>query len=203
MTRAGEWVKSKRAVGDVLAMGELRRVKSWYKEAGEVYLVLEGLEQCGAFVERWFDTGPAADTLVDVDPVTQQAPPGYPEAAVKEVPELAVVPGRALRFNTGKPELFYADLFPAAIAGVAKTYEYGTKRKANPYPRYNWRKGAPYLELYDCARRHMVKWLNREENDPDAAANDFEISHLDFAISNLMRLRQQIADGKNELDDRP
>jgi hypothetical protein len=49
----------------------------------------------------------------------------------------------------------------------------------------------------------MVKWLNREDNDPDAAENGFDITHLDFAIGNLMRLRQQIADGKGELDDRP
>lgn len=111
-------------------------------------------------------------------------------------------PERALRFNQGKPELHYADMFPAALEGVSSTLSYGTQRKEKPYPRFNWTKGAPYTELYNCARRHMQKWLNGEELDPDAQANGFDICHLDFAIGNLMRLRQQIADGRTDLDDR-
>lgn len=116
---------------------------------------------------------------------------------------------QALRFNAGKAELFYPDLFPAAMEGVAKSMMYGCRRAKNPYPPFNWRKGAPYLELYDAARRHMMKWLNGEELDPDALANGFEINHLDFAIGNLQRLRQQIADaaakvpGAEGWDDRP
>lgn len=108
----------------------------------------------------------------------------------------------ALRFNKDKRELHYPDLFPAALEGVALAYEFGTKRPNNPYPRFNWVKGAPYLELYSCARRHMVAWLNGRDLDEEAAAQGFNLNHLDSAIGNLMRLRQQIADG-NGTDDRP
>lgn len=113
-----------------------------------------------------------------------------------------VVPERALRFNGGKPEMHYVDMFPDALAGVCRTFEYGTKRLRNPYPIYNWGKGADYSQLYNCARRHMLAWLNGDEFDRDALADGFEISNLDFAIGNLLRLRQQIADGRTDLDDR-
>ena len=108
----------------------------------------------------------------------------------------------ALRFNTGKPELIYPDMFPAALEGVARVYMYGTQRPNNPYPRYNFTKPAPFTELYNCARRHMLKWFNGEENDEDAKASGFDVNHLDSAIGNLMRLRQQIVDHPDQ-DDRP
>ena len=111
---------------------------------------------------------------------------------------------RALRFNAGKPELFYADMFPAALAGVSLVYTYGTNRPIKPYPRYNFMDGAPATELYACARRHMIRYFNGGEDfDPDAVAAGFQVHHLDSAIGNLMRLRQQIADGRKDLDDRP
>lgn len=110
--------------------------------------------------------------------------------------------GHALRFNAGKPELIYPDMFPAALEGVARVYMYGTQRPVNPYPKFNFTKPAPFTELYNCARRHMVKWFNGEDMDPDAVAAGFDVNHLDAAIGNLMRLRQQIADVPHE-DDRP
>lgn len=108
----------------------------------------------------------------------------------------------ALRFNAGKPEVHYAFMFPAALAGVARTFEFGTKRKERPYPLYNFTKGAPYSQLFNCAMRHALGWWNGHENDVDAMAQGWAINNLDFAISNLMRLRQQIADRMMALDDR-
>jgi len=111
-------------------------------------------------------------------------------------------PELALRFDNGKPEMMYVDMFPDALAGVCRTLEYGTKRTRSPYPKFNWCKGAPYSQLYNCARRHMLAFWNGQDLDKDALADGFEISNLDFAIGNLMRLRQQIADGRTDLDDR-
>lgn len=129
--------------------------------------------------------------------------PGLPPARAHVHATPTLLPDRAVRHNEGKPQLFYADMFPAALEGIAKAYMYGTNRRVKPYPRFNWAKGAPFLELYDCARRHMVKWLNGEDADPDAAENGFpDLLHLDLAIGNLVRLRQQIADGRKDLDDR-
>lgn len=108
----------------------------------------------------------------------------------------------AMRFNAGKPELSYTDLFPAAVEGVARTLMYGTQRKRDPYPKWNWMNGTRYLELYDSARRHMVDWLNGEDYDLDALTDGYDLHCLDLAIGNLMRLRQQIADGTGT-DDRP
>lgn len=108
----------------------------------------------------------------------------------------------ALRFNQGKPEMSYADMFPAALVGVSRTLMYGTQRMRDPYPKWNWRNGSRYLELYDSARRHMVAWLNREDEDQAAQADGWILHNLDMAIGNLMRLRQQISD-QTGTDDRP
>lgn len=108
----------------------------------------------------------------------------------------------AIRYNKNKPELFYALMFPAVLKGLATVYEFGTKRAINPYPKMNWTKGAPASELASCAMRHLLAFWNGEDMDPEATAQGFAVHHLDSAIGNLARLRQQIEDGRADLDDR-
>lgn len=117
-------------------------------------------------------------------------------------PRSPAVSNNALRFNAGKPEMHYADMFPLALAEVCRTLEYGTKRPKNPYPRFNWCKGAPFLELYNCARRHMLSWLKGETMDADAKEQGFEINNLAFTCGNLLRLLEQELSGRKDLDDR-
>lgn len=104
----------------------------------------------------------------------------------------------AMRYNAGKPELEYADTFPIAIEGVALNSSYG----ASKYKPYNYKKGAMASQSYGCARRHMLKFWNGEDLVPDAVAAGFNVHHLDAAIWNLMRLRDEITT-RPELDDRP
>lgn len=128
--------------------------------------------------------------------------PNCPICSPPAVPIPLYEPARALRFNEGKAQLFYADMFPDALREVCRTLMYGTQREVKPYPKFNWTKGAPYTELYDCARRHMQDWLNGAKNDRDAEEQKWVVHNLAFAVGNLLRLLQQELDGRTDLDDR-
>lgn len=103
------------------------------------------------------------------------------------------------RFDQGKAQLHYNDTFPVAEEGVARVSEYG----ANKYSAYNYMRGAKgSIESYNCARRHMLKWLNGVDFDAEAKEKGFELHHIDLAIWNLKRLRQELHDFPDR-DNRP
>lgn len=103
------------------------------------------------------------------------------------------------RHDSGKPELSHVDVFPVAQEGVALNAAYG----ASKYDLWNFLKGAKSsLESYNCARRHMSKWLNGEDLVPDAVEKGFNVHHIDAAIWNLMRLRQELVTFPDR-DNRP
>lgn len=108
-------------------------------------------------------------------------------------------PRVADRHDSGKPELSHVDVFPVAQEGVALNAAYG----ASKYDLWNFLKGAKNsLESYNCARRHMSKWLNGEDLVPDAVEKGFNVHHIDAAIWNLMRLRQELVTFPDR-DNRP
>lgn len=110
-----------------------------------------------------------------------------------------IEPPVALRHDQGKPDLSSVDVFPAAQKGVALNTAYG----ASKYEEWNFLKGAKgSLESYNCARRHMLEWFNGEDWVPDAVAAGFDVHHIDAAIWNLMRLRQELVTFP-ERDNRP
>ncbi len=103
------------------------------------------------------------------------------------------------RRNAGKTNFSHVDVFNVALEGVALNAEYG----ASKYDLWNFMKGAKSaLESYNCAQRHQKKWLNGEDLVPDAVAAGFSVHHIDAAIWNLMRLRQELVTFP-ERDDRP
>lgn len=106
----------------------------------------------------------------------------------------------ALRFDSGKIELDYCDAFPAAMEGIAKVSMSGRYK----YELFNFKLGAKSSrESYNCARRHMAAWYNGEDLVPDAHPDaGLEVNHLDAAIWNLCRLRQELVDFP-ERDNRP
>lgn len=111
--------------------------------------------------------------------------------------------GTADRFDSGKVELDYADSFPVALQGVGKVSMAGRFK----YKLFNYMRGAKSArESYNCARRHMLAWYNGEDYVPDVPAEALEaigpIHHLDAAIWNLMRLRQELVTFADR-DDRP
>lgn len=126
---------------------------------------------------------------------------GCAERATKKPTELPIVPllPVAERRDSGKPELSHVDVFPRAQEGVALNAAYG----ASKYDLWNFLKGAKNsLESYNCARRHMSKWFNGEDLVPDAVAAGFNVHHIDAAIWNLMRLREEL-ETFPERDNRP
>lgn len=106
---------------------------------------------------------------------------------------------QALRHDQGKPELDYLDTFWVALEGVARNCMYG----ASKYDLFNYMRGAKSSrESYNCTRRHMLAWMRGEDWVPDALEAGFNVHHIDAAIWNLCRLRQELHDFP-ERDDRP
>lgn len=108
---------------------------------------------------------------------------------------------QALRFNKGKPELHWLDAWMPALMEITRPFTYGSVK----YGPYNYKKGAPYSESYNCARRHMMKWFNGEEYDLETfEATGEKISHLAFAAWNIIRLLDEsLEPGPGTQDDRP
>ena len=107
----------------------------------------------------------------------------------------------ALRYNEGKPQHHWLDAWMSALNEIAKPFMYGAKK----YGPYNYKKGAPYSENYNCARRHMIKWLNGEDYDIETfEATGEKVSHLAFAAWNIIRLLDEsLEPGPGTVDDRP
>lgn len=107
----------------------------------------------------------------------------------------------ALRYNEGKPQHHWLDAWMPALNEIAKPFMYGAKK----YGPYNYKKGAPYSENYNCARRHMIKWLNGEDFDTETLeATGEKVSHLAFAAWNIIRLLDEsLEPGPGTVDDRP
>lgn len=102
---------------------------------------------------------------------------------------------RALRFNKGKPELFYVLTFPKALEGVAKVATFG----ASKYSAFNYLHGAPASESINSAMRHLLYWFNGENFD-----NESSLHHLEhFAWNALRFVDEMLGDKAEQLDDRP
>lgn len=113
---------------------------------------------------------------------------------------LTPMPRVAARYNSGKPQLHYADTFSEALDGIARVSHAGTA--SGKYPPYNYQLGAAgAMESYNASRRHMKAWLNGEDLVPDLPV-EFNVHHIDAALWNLARLRQELVTFP-ERDDRP
>jgi len=81
------------------------------------------------------------------------------------------------------------------IFGVARILGYGAKK----YAANNWRRGMKYSEVYSAIQRHLLAWLEGEDNDPESG-----MSHLWHAGCGLAFLCEYIAFPKlyGRFDDR-
>lgn len=61
-----------------------------------------------------------------------------------------------------------------------EVFTYGEKK----YARNNWKKGTDWHEFYGSALRHLYKWWNGEDIDPETG-----LSHLAHALWNVGALR--------------
>jgi len=98
--------------------------------------------------------------------------------------------GGGLRYNNGKAELHQV---PTSLRlAVAKVLMYGAQK----YAKGNWRKGMSWMTINDCLERHMISWLDGEENDEESG-----LPHLYHAAANIAMLIEY-KETCPELDDR-
>ena len=80
----------------------------------------------------------------------------------------------AKKNDTGKPPV---GLIPrSALLEEARVLEFGAKK----YGLHNWRKGMDRSRLTDAALRHLLAYIDGEDNDPETG-----ISHLAHARCSL------------------
>lgn len=100
--------------------------------------------------------------------------------------------GSGARKSGGKPKFSIIPMH--LLAGVGRVLMGGLVK----YAAWNWAKGMPWSECYDCTQRHLFKWFYlREDIDKESGEH-----HLDHAICNLLFIRHYTMSYK-EGDDRP
>jgi hypothetical protein len=84
---------------------------------------------------------------------------------------------RALRYNEGKPQWSLVDF--DALEGLVRVLEAGL----DEYPKDNWKKGMPTLEICESILRHTFAYMRGEDIDPKSGE-----WHSDHIQSNAMFL---------------
>lgn len=113
------------------------------------------------------------------------------EAAVEEL--AAQLEAVGVKYDSGK--LRFDLLPPVPLMDVVEVYTWAVK--AGKYPARNWEGGMNWGRVFAAAMRHMWKWWNGEERDPET-----ELSHLAHAAWNIFCLLEYTRTHP-ELDDRP
>ena len=99
---------------------------------------------------------------------------------------------KAEKFDDEKVRL---DLLPPeALWGTAEVLTFGAKK----YAAHNWRKGLNYSRVYGAMLRHITKWWEGEDLDPESG-----ISHLHHSACCIAFLQTFVETERTELDDRP
>jgi len=96
----------------------------------------------------------------------------------------------AQKESGGKPEL---DLLPYdALAAVSDAFKHGKTK----YGKDDWRKGQDFSKYGAASMRHILKWLDGEDTDPES-----HVHHLSHAAADILMLLQWIAEDTGN-DDR-
>lgn len=99
----------------------------------------------------------------------------------------------ATKYDTGKTML---SLVPAGpLVELAKVYTLGAKK----YTPYNWANGFAFSRVESAMMRHLMRWWDGEELDPDDGQH-----HLDSVAWGAFTLRHFMLDYEKyrEFDDR-
>ena len=97
-----------------------------------------------------------------------------------------------MRHNVGKPKLSFNLLGKESLEAESKVWEFGSTK----YARGNWLKGNYITEAADSLARHLVKFMNGEENDDETGLP--HTAHIQCCA----RILNQTFLTKPELDDR-
>ena len=82
---------------------------------------------------------------------------------------------------------------PSLVRAVGDILAYG----ATKYDKDNWRKGMKWRRLYGSIQRHLMAWLDKEDNDPESG-----LKHLAHAACDIAFLIEYEQKELGE-DDRP
>ena len=99
-----------------------------------------------------------------------------------ESAELRPKEEKAMRFNTGKPELSYLLDAPVAIKGLCEVFA----MDAEKYERDNWRKGLDKNQIIDSLLRHLLAYKAGELIDDESG-----LSHTHHIHWNALVLAEQ------------
>lgn len=94
------------------------------------------------------------------------------------------------RYNDKKPQYSLIDF--KSLEPMVRVLEFGAKK----YSKDNWKKGLPVMSICDSLLRHLIAFMNGENNDKESKQ-----SHIGHILCNAMFL-QYVMDNKSELDDR-
>lgn len=95
-----------------------------------------------------------------------------------------------IKYDNNKPRIHL--ITKDAIFAIADVLTWG----ANKYGTYNFQEGIAYTRLIDAAIRHLLKFSDGEDIDPESQKN-----HVAHAGANIAMLLWMIAN-KSEYDDR-
>jgi hypothetical protein len=105
-------------------------------------------------------------------------------------PEVQLSPSGSKRYNIGKPQIHQVPI--ELLMGAAESFTRGEAK----YGKWNWAKGNYFSVPYDSLMRHLITWLNGEDNDQESG-----LHHLKHAASNLAMLMHYV-ENYPDLDDR-
>lgn len=94
------------------------------------------------------------------------------------------------RNNKGKLRWSLVDM--KTLEGLVKVLMMGAEK----YSDFNWQKGLPINEVYESLMRHLVSFMDGEDNDTESG-----LSHLDHALCNIYFMKW-FMDNKPEMDNR-
>lgn len=104
--------------------------------------------------------------------------------------------GSGARFNNDKVPYDYIPLH--LLAEAAEVFHLVTTRKINPYPRWNWLKGMPWLVPYACLIRHLAAWFLGEDRDVGPGGSGKRHSaHMLCNILMIIHYEQTYPEGDN------
>ena len=117
----------------------------------------------------------------------------YYEGFLKERQMMGMNPEGTAIHDDGEKEPIHL-IPPEAMMALAKVYRYGAKKYTDPR---NWEKGMNWSRLYSSAMRHMLKFWNGEDDDPESGLP--HTWHAFWNVCALVWYREHHAN----LDDRP
>lgn len=139
------------------------------------------------------------DALIQADDDSQQdtlvtaVAPAAPDEAFRfyeHDPERHTSVQGGVKDNVNKPRVDLIPSLPLFKAGEVLAFG------ARKYKPHNWRLGLSWLETYGSLQRHLLAWLDGEENDPESG-----YTHMAHAVCQMLFLAEFVFRGTGT-DDR-